>query len=167
VKEKSAAGAAQPEGLHYAAVDEAIAQHAQRPGSLLIVLHAIQDRMGFVPPDSLPRIAQALNLSRAEVHGVITFYHDFRTSPPGRHVVRLCQAEACQSMGSAALAAHAKARLGLDFHQTSSNGSVTLEPVYCLGNCACSPALTIDGQVHGRVTPERFDRLVRSLEQTA
>jgi formate dehydrogenase subunit gamma len=167
VKEKSAAGAAQPEGLHHAAVDEAIAQHAQRPGSLLIVLHAIQDRIGFVPPDALPRIAQALNLSRAEVHGVITFYHDFRTSPPGRHVVRLCQAEACQSMGSAALAAHARSRLGLDFHQTSSNGNVTLEPVYCLGNCACSPALTIDGQVHGRVTPERFDRLVMALEQTA
>jgi len=167
VERKSAAGAAQPEGLHHAAVEDAIAQHAQRPGALLIVLHAIQDRIGFVPPDSLPRIAQALNLSRAEVHGVITFYHDFRTAPPGRHVVRLCQAEACQSMGSAALAAHAKARLGLNFHQTSSNGAVTLEPVYCLGNCACSPALTIDGRVHGRVTPERFDRLLTSLEQTA
>jgi formate dehydrogenase subunit gamma len=167
VKGKAVAGAAQPEGLHHAAVDEAIAQHAQRPGALLIVLHAIQDRIGFIPPDALPRIAQALNLSRAEVHGVITFYHDFRTALPGRHVVRLCQAEACQSMGSAALAAHAKARLGLDFHQTSPNGSVTLEPVYCLGNCACSPALTIDGRVHGRVTPERFDRLLMSLERTA
>ena len=164
---KSAAGAAQPEGLHHTAVEEVIAQHAQRPGALLIVLHAIQDRIGFIPPGSLPRIAQALNLSRAEVHGVVTFYHDFRTAPPGRHVVRLCQAEACQSMGSAGLAAHAKARLGLNFHQTSSNGAVTLEPVYCLGNCACSPALTIDGRVHGRVTPERFDRLLMSLEQTA
>jgi formate dehydrogenase subunit gamma len=167
VKGESATGVAQSEGLHQAAVDEAIAQHAQLPGALLVVLHAIQDRLGYVPPDCLPRIALALNLSRAEVHGVITFYHDFRTSPPGRHVVRLCQAEACQSMGSEALAAHAKSRLGLDFHQTSANGALTLEPVYCLGNCACSPALTIDGRVHGRVTPERFDRLVRSLEETA
>jgi formate dehydrogenase subunit gamma len=165
VKGKPATGVAQPEGLHQAAVDEAIAQHAQRPGGLLVVLHAIQDRVGFVPPDALPRIALALNLSRADVHGVITFYHDFRTSPPGRHVVRLCQAESCQSMGSAALADHAKSRLGLDFHQTSADGAVTLEPVYCLGNCACSPALTIDGRVHGRVTPERFDRLVGALEE--
>lgn len=167
MKGQSATGVGQPQGLHHVAVDEAIAQHAKRPGALLVVLHAIQDRLGFVPPDSLPRIAQALNLSRAEVHGVITFYHDFRTSPPGRHIVRLCQAESCQSMGSEALATHAKARLGLDFHQTSANGAVTLEPVYCLGNCACSPALTIDGRVHGRVTPQRFDRLVMSLEEAA
>ena len=154
----------QPVGPHQTVVDEAIAEHAALPGPLLVVLHAIQDRIGFVPPEALPHIARALNLSRAEVHGVLTFYHDFRTAPPGRHVVRLCQAEACQSMGSEALAAHAKARLGVDFHETSASGRVTLEAVYCLGNCACSPALTVDGRVHGRMTAERFDRLVEALE---
>ena len=158
------ARAAQPVGLHQAVVDDAIAQHAALPGALLVVLHTIQDRIGFVPPEALPHIAEALNLSRAEVHGVVTFYHDFRTSPPGRHVVRLCQAESCQAMGSEALAAHAKAHLGINFHETSATGGVTLEAVYCLGNCACSPALTVDGRVHGRMTAERFDRLVESLE---
>jgi len=144
-------------------IDAAIAQHAAQPGGLLPLLHSIQDQLGFVPPESLARIAQALNLSRAEVHGVITFYHDFRTAPCGRHVVKLCQAEACQSMGADALAAHARARLGTDFHHTTADGAVTLVPVYCLGNCACSPALTIDGRVHGRITAERFDRLMDSL----
>jgi formate dehydrogenase subunit gamma len=145
-------------------IDAAIAEHAAQPGGLLPLLHAIQDQLGFVPPESLARIAQALNLSRAEVHGVITFYHDFRTSPPGRHLVKLCQAEACKSMGADALAAHARARLGTEFHHTTANGAVSLEPVYCLGNCACSPALTIDGRVHGRITAERFDRLIEALE---
>jgi formate dehydrogenase subunit gamma len=164
VKGDRKAGATQPVGPHQAVIDDAIAQYAALPGPLLVVLHAIQDRIGFVPPEALPRIAQALNLSRAEVHGVVTFYHDFRTSPPGRHVVRVCQAESCQSMGSEALAAHAKARLGINFHETSATGGVTLEAVYCLGNCACSPAVTVDGRVHGRMTAERFDRLVEALE---
>jgi len=127
------------------------------------LLHAIQERLGFVPPETLPRIAEALNISRAEVHGVITFYHDFRTSPPGRHVVKLCRAEACQSMGGEALAQHAQARLGTPLHRTSAGG-ITLEPVYCLGDCACSPAMMIDGRLYGRVTPERFDRLVEALD---
>ena len=164
MKRDRKAESTQPAGPHQTVVDEAIAEHAALPGPLLVVLHAIQDRIGFVPPEALPHIARALNLSRAEVHGVLTFYHDFRTAPPGRHVVRLCQAEACQSMGSEALAAHAKARLGVDFHETSASGCVTLEAVYCLGNCACSPALTVDGRVHGRMTAERFDRLVEALE---
>jgi len=145
-------------------IDAAIAEHAAQPGGLMPLLHSIQDQLGFVPPEALARIAQALNLSRAEVHGVITFYHDFRTAPRGRHLVKLCQAEACQSMGADALAAHARARLETEFHHTTADGAVTLEPVYCLGNCACSPALTIDGRVHGRITAERFDRLIDGLE---
>ena len=126
------------------------------------VLHAIQDALGYVPPDALPRVALALNLSRAEVHGVVTFYHDFRTSPPGRRIVKICRAEACQSMGAEALVAHAEASLGVALGATRGDGWVTLEPVYCLGNCACSPAVLIDGELHGRVTPARLDELTRS-----
>ena len=110
--------------------------HRHQPGALLPVLHAIQETMGFIPPDAVPLVAEALNLSRAEVHGVITFYHHFRQQPPGRHVLQLCRAEACQSMGGEALADHARATLGCDFHETTADGAVTLEPVYCLGNCA-------------------------------
>ena len=132
---------------------------------MLPVLHAIQDRLGYVPREAVAVNAHALNLSRADVHGVISFYHDFRTEPGGRHVIRLCQAEACQSVGSEALARHARARLGVDFHQTSPDGVFTLEPVYCLGGCACSPTMMVDGRLYGRVTPERFDRLVAALER--
>ena len=131
-----------------------------RPGPLLEVLHGIQAALGYVPGAAVPIVAEVLNLSRAEVHGVVTFYHYFRRSPPGAHTVSLCQAEACQSMGAAALAAHARRRLGIDFHQTSADGRFSLEPIYCLGNCACSPAVMIDGRLYGRVTPERFDALV-------
>lgn len=166
MKGESTGPVASSRGRHTAVVDAAIAQHASQPGGLLPLLHAVQDQLGFVPPEALAHIAQALNLSRAEVHGVMTFYHDFRSAPPGRHVVKLCQAEACQSMGADALAAHARTRLQTEFHHTSTDGSVTLEPVYCLGNCACSPALTIDGHVHGRITAERFDRLIESLDKT-
>jgi formate dehydrogenase subunit gamma len=131
-----------------------------RPGPLLEVLHAIQAALGYVPGGAVPIVAEVLNLSRAEVHGVVTFYHYFRRSRPGAHTVSLCQAEACQSMGAEALTAHARRRLGIDFHQTSADGRFSLEPIYCLGNCACSPALMIDGRLYGRVTPERFDALV-------
>ena len=105
-------------------------------------------------------VAEGLNLSRAEVHGVVTFYHYFRHARPGTHTVHLCQAEACQSMGAEALTAHARQRLGIDFHETPSNGRFSLEPIYCLGNCACSPAVMIDGRLYGRVTAERFDQLI-------
>ena len=131
-----------------------------RPGPLLEVLHAIQAAMGYVPPAAVPVVADGLNLSRAEVHGVVTFYHYFRHTAPRKHTVSLCRAEACQSMGADALAAHAKVRLGIDFKQTTPDGRFTLEPVYCLGNCACSPALMIDGELHGRVTAQRFDEIV-------
>ena len=131
-----------------------------RPGPLLEVLHAIQSALGYVPAAAVPVVAAELNLSRAEVHGVVTFYHYFRSSRPGAHTVSLCQAEACQSMGAEALAAHARRRLGIDFHETSANGRFSLEPIYCLGNCACSPAIMIDDRLYGRVTPQRFDELV-------
>jgi formate dehydrogenase subunit gamma len=142
-------------------VERAIAENLHREGAMLPILHAVQDALGFVPPDALPRIAEALNVSRAEVHGVVTFYHDFRTAPAGRHVVRVCRAEACQALGSDAVAETAKASLGVDFKQTREDGAVTLEPVYCLGNCALGPSLLLDGRLIGRVTPERFARLVR------
>jgi len=132
----------------------------EMPGALLPVLHGIQDALGYVPEDAVPLIARELNLSRADVHGVISFYHYFRQKPAGRHVIQLCRAESCQAMGAVTLEKHVKQRLGVDFHQTTTDGQYTLEPVYCLGNCACSPALMIDGELKGRVTPERFDALV-------
>ncbi len=110
-------------------------------------------------------IADGLNLSRAEVHGVISFYHYFRESPPGRHTLYMCRAEACQSMNQRKLEEHAKKKLGIGFHQTTANGSLTFEPVYCLGNCACSPAVMVDGELYGRVTPERFDEIVSDWEE--
>ena len=155
-----------PEAPPHPAVGKALAEHKTRPGALLPILHAIQDAIGYIPPDAVPHVASALNLSRADVHGVITFYHHFRSSPPGRHVVQLCRAEACQSMGGVALADQVKAQLGIDFHQTSADG-VSLEAVYCLGNCACSPAVMIDGQLHGRVTPERVQQLLRAAREAA
>ncbi len=132
-----------------------------KPGALLPILHAIQDELGYIPPEAVPVIAKELNLTRADVHGVITFYHDFRAEKPGRHVVRICQAESCQAMGSVALTASAKRDLGCDFHQTTRDGAVTLEPVYCLGNCALSPAVMVDGNVHGRVTHERLQEILK------
>lgn len=133
-------------------------------GALLPILHALQEHFGYVDPESVPVIADELNLSRAEVHGVITFYHDFRDRAPGRHVVKICRAEACQSMNGRDTEAHAKQRLNADFHETSADGRYTLEPVYCLGNCACAPSAMIDGKLHGRVTPKRLDQLIDALE---
>ena len=143
-----------------AAVLESVGQHHQLAGNLLPVLHGIQDRLGWVPSAAVPLIASELNLSRAEVHGCLSFYHYFRRTKPGRRVVSLCRAEACQSVGAVALEQHAKRRLGIDFHGTSRDGQFTLEPVYCLGNCACGPSLMIDKELHANVTPARFDELV-------
>ena len=147
------------------AVRHAIEQHRTSAGALLPILHAIQHSLGHVPPGAVPLLAHELNLSRAEVHGVISFYHYFRSEPAGRHVIHLCRAEACQAMGARALEAHAKRALGIDFHQTTADGAFTLEPVYCLGNCACSPSLLIDGELHGRVDAERFDRLLVETQE--
>jgi formate dehydrogenase subunit gamma len=142
-----------------------VADMKSRPGPLLEVLHAIQATLGYVPSGAVPLVAEGLNLSRAEVHGVVTFYHYFRHTVPGKHTVSLCRAEACQSMGADALAEHAKRRLGVDFHETTPDGQFSLEPVYCLGNCACSPAAMIDGRLIGRVTAERFDGLISERER--
>jgi formate dehydrogenase subunit gamma len=140
-----------------------VARLAALPGALLPILHAIQDELGYVPAETVSVIAGGLNLSRAEVHGVISFYHYFRSTPPGRHVIHLCRAEACQARHQRRLESHVKARLGIDFHQTTPDGAITLEPVYCLGNCACSPAMLVDGDLHGRVTEANFDAIVAGL----
>ena len=134
-----------------------------QPGALMPILRRIQDDLGWVPPASIPLIASELNLSRAEVYGVVSFYHDFRDAPPGRNVVRLCRAESCQAMGAAALAEHARKRLGVNFGGTSADGAFTLEAVYCLGNCACSPAATVNDELLGRLTPARFDDAIARL----
>jgi formate dehydrogenase subunit gamma len=153
----------QPSSLSAAqrsAVLDACARLKALPGALMPVLHAVQDALEFVPKDAVPLIARELNLSVAEVHGVVSFYHYFLQERPGRKVVHLCRAEACQARGSVALEAHAKASLGIDFHGTTSDGAITLEPVYCLGNCALGPSLMIDEQLYGRVTAARFDALM-------
>jgi len=136
-----------------------IADRGREAGPLLPVLHGIQDALGCVPPDAVPIVAHELNLSRAEVEGVVSFYHYFRDTPGGRHTIHLCRAEACMSMNARGLEAHAKQRLDVDFHGTTADGAFTLEPVYCLGNCALSPAMMIDGELYGRVTPARFDEV--------
>jgi formate dehydrogenase subunit gamma len=133
------------------------------PGPLLLVLHAVQRKLGFVPAEAVPYIAERLNLSRAEVHGVLSFYHHFRRAAPGRHVVQVCRAESCQAMGAEQLAQHAQQRLGIQFHETTPDGEFSLEPVYCLGNCACSPAVMIDEELFGRVSAEQFDALLAEL----
>lgn len=145
-------------------VEEAVRLHQQKIGALLPVLHTIQERLGFIPRDAVAMIASAMSLSRAEIHGVISFYHDFRYEPTGEHLIHLCRAEACQAMGARELERHARARLGIDFGETTPDGLFTLEPVYCLGNCACSPSIRINDDIHARVSAERFDALVSSLE---
>lgn len=141
-------------------IEASITSNKHKPGALLPILHCIQDNIGHIPPEAVPVIASELNLSRAEVHGVISFYHYFRLTAPGRHTLQICQAESCQAMGSAALTEHAKCMLNIDFHETTANREFSLEPVYCLGNCACSPAVMIDDEVYGRVTSERLGQLL-------
>lgn len=138
--------------------------HRDVPGGLLPALHAVQDALGHVPQAAVPILARALNRSRAEVHGVITYYHHFRTAPPGRAVVQICSAEACLACGAQALMDQAQRRLGCAPGRTRADGAVTLEAVYCLGLCAASPAVQIDQSLHARVTPEQLDRLLADLE---
>lgn len=145
-------------------VHDILDAHQAMPGNLLPILHGIQDTLGYIPPAAVEDIAKALYLSKAEVHGVVSFYHYFRTTPPGKHTVRICRAESCQAMNGKALESHAKNTLGIDFHETTSDERFSLEPVYCLGNCACSPSITIDDEVHGRVTPEKFDQLLAACK---
>ena len=135
-------------------------KHQKQPGALLPLLHAIQDSVGYIPESSYVPISKGLSLSVAEVHGVVTFYHHFRTHQPGRHVVQICRAESCQAMGSEALEAHAKKCLNIDYHQTTSDNAITLEPVYCLGNCALSPSVMMDDEVYGRMTADDLEALI-------
>jgi formate dehydrogenase subunit gamma len=140
--------------------DQIIAAHLHLDGAALPILHALQHEFGYVDRAAVPLIAQALNLSRAEVHGIVSFYHDFRETPPGQHVLKLCRAEACQSMGADALADAARERLRVDWHETTADGRVTLEPVFCLGLCACAPAAMLDGRVFGALDPARLRTLI-------
>jgi formate dehydrogenase subunit gamma len=151
----------------HAAVLRACAAGKDLPGALMPILHAVQDALGFVPPDAVPVIAKELNLSRAEVHGVVTFYHYFRSHRGGRHVLHVCRAEACQALGAVALEGHVKETLGVDYHGTTADGTVSLEPVYCLGNCALGPSVMIDHELKGRVSPQRFDELMAELRAEA
>ncbi len=147
-----------------AAIDDIIAQHQALPGALLPILHAIQHAVGHVPADTVPAIATALSLSRAEVHGVISFYHHFHSKPMGDNIVQICRAEACQAVGARELEQHATTKLATALGNTSADGKVSLEPVYCLGNCACGPSVQIGDEVYARVTPERFDALINELK---
>lgn len=145
-------------------VEEILTAHRDMEGALLPVLHAIQADFGHIPQEALPLIARDLNLSRAEVHGVMSFYHDFRAAPAGRHVLKLCRAEACQSMGADRLAEHARGQLGIEWHETTKDGAVTLEPVFCLGLCACGPAAIVDGKLVGRLDAARLDEIIGGLK---
>jgi formate dehydrogenase subunit gamma len=146
-----------------ARIAEILRAHEGMEGPLLPILHAVQADWGHVPREALPLIAEALNLTRAEVHGVMSFYHDFREDPAGRHVLKLCRAEACQAMGADRVAAHAKDVLGIDWHQTTRDGAITLEPIFCLGLCACAPAALVDGRVVGRVDEARVEALIAGV----
>jgi formate dehydrogenase subunit gamma len=144
---------------------EIIAEHGKLEGATLVILHALQEAFGYVPEPAVPMIASALNLSRAEVHGVFTFYHDFRHQPAGRHVLKLCRAEACQAAGGDALAARAETTLGISLGTTTADRRVTLEPIYCLGLCATAPSAMLDGRVVGRLDEARIDALVAEAQR--
>jgi len=135
------------------------------PGALLPILHALQEEFGYVDAEAVPLVADALNLSHAEVHGVISFYHDFRHQPAGRHHLKMCRAEACQSMGCNRLIEHVESRLGVKLGETTGDGMFTIDPVYCLGNCALSPAMMLDGKPYGRVSAEVADFLIEDVRR--
>ena len=145
-------------------IDGVIESHRGKIGALLPVLHSIQEKLGHIPKQAVPVIAQALNLSRAEIHGVMSFYHDFRSEPAGENIIHLCRAEACQAMGARELEQHVMDRLKIGYGETTANGRLTLEPVYCLGNCACTPSIRINDDIYARVTVQKFDELIDRLE---
>lgn len=148
-------------------IAEVIERLKDKPGALLPILHGIQDELRYIPPESIPSIAEALNSTKADVQGVISFYHHFRTTKPGNHQLEICRAEACQARGARDLEAHAKQKLGVDYHQTTMDREFSLEPVYCLGNCACGPSVRVGDEIVGRVDAERFDELVDELTTVA
>ncbi|WP_129140542.1 formate dehydrogenase subunit gamma [Modicisalibacter coralii] len=156
----------QPQAWTRESIQREVDALKDEPGAMLPILHAIQNRFGHVPDAAVPIIADALRQTRAEVHGVISFYHHFRRHPAGSHVIHVCRAEACQAVGARQLEAHVKARLGVDYHQTTRDNEFTLEPVYCLGNCACGPSIRVDDTIHGRVSAAKFDTLVDDLTTT-
>lgn len=143
---------------------EIVADHKALEGPLMPILHAVQHTFGHVPEEAIPVLARELNLSRAEVHGVVTFYHDFRPELPGKHILKLCRAEACQSMGCERLVERAESRLGVECGNTTADGRVTLEAVYCLGLCATAPSAMIDGRVVGRLDNNRLDQLLQEAQ---
>jgi formate dehydrogenase subunit gamma len=145
-------------------VDDILTRHQGMEGSLLPILHAVQAEFGHVPQEALPIIAKDLNISRAEAHGVMSFYHDFREKPAGAHVIKLCRAEACQAMGADRVAAHARAELGVSWHETTPDGAITLEPIFCLGLCACGPAAIVDGKLIGRVDEAKISKIIGGLK---
>ena len=143
------------------------AEHGNKPDALLEILHEIQDIDGYLSDEALRTTADALNISRAEIHGVVSFYHDYHREPTGKHAVKICRAEACQAVGSEALAAHAERRLKVKTGETTGDKQISLQAVYCLGNCALGPAVMIDDDLFGKVTPERFENLVTALSDEA
>ncbi|MDA1062854.1 MAG: NAD(P)H-dependent oxidoreductase subunit E [Proteobacteria bacterium] len=153
------------EDYNPASASELMRGFGSRPEMLVQILHAFMDRFGWISEDAIRQLASELNLSRADVHGVVSYYPDFRTTPSARHIVKICAAEACQSMGSRALVKHAEESLQLKLHE--SNDNITLEPVYCLGNCACSPAIMANGKTFGRVSATRFDEIVAGLNEAS
>jgi len=146
-----------------AMIQQIVTAHLHLEGPLLPILHALQEEFGHVPADAAPAICAALNISKAELRGVVSFYHDFRENPAGRHVLKICRAEACKSVGADALAESTLRKLGLDWHGTSANGAVTVEPVYCLGLCACGPAVMLDDRVVARVDEARMGKLLAEV----
>ncbi len=146
---------------------DTIAALKDQPGALLPILHKIQDSLSFVPETAIPLIAEALNLSYADVHGVVSFYHHFRHTKPGTYVIQLCRAESCQSMGAKVLEQHARQTLGIDYHQTTDDGQFTLEPVYCLGNCACSPSVRVADEIYSDMNAQKFDELLQNLHRSS
>jgi formate dehydrogenase subunit gamma len=148
-------------------VSERIRELQHLPGALLPILHALQEEFGYIDDAMIPLVAEALNISHAEVHGVISFYHDFRRAPAGRHLLQMCRAESCQAMGCNPLIAHVEERLGVKLGETTADGSFTLRPVYCLGNCALSPAVMLDGQPYGRVSAAAADSLIENARRHA
>jgi formate dehydrogenase subunit gamma len=145
-------------------VEEILNAHKGMEGAMLPILHAIQAEFGYVPQDALPLIAQELALSKAEVHGVMSFYHDFRENPAGKHVLKLCRAESCKSVGADRVAAHAQKAMGIEWHETTKDGNITLEPVFCLGLCACAPAAIVDGKLVGRVDEAKVSAIIGGLK---
>lgn len=147
----------------YEVVTTAVSGNKSLPGALLPILHQIQDQLGFIPKAAIDMIAVGLKQTAAEIYGVISFYHHFRLTQPGTHLVEICRAEACQAMGSSGLEQAIKTELGIDYHQTTKDQQVSLEPVYCLGNCACGPSIKVADKVYGRMTADKFNQLMVKL----